>query len=95
MLVTARLAQLGFRQPLGAADEVEQHDVADRNLALVAGADVDVDLIVVVAVEEAGDPFPVAEEGGDLLIGGRDGGEPQRGGERGRDGDALRQAESR
>ena len=61
MVVPARLTQLGLREPLGTAHEVQEHDVADRDLAFISRADVHVDLIVVVAVEEAGDAIPVAE----------------------------------
>ena len=94
VIVAARLAQFGLGQPLRGADEIDERDVADRNLALVGVADVDVDLTVGEAVEAAGDALAAAEQGGDAFVSGSLSGEPQRGRERSRDGDALRQAEA-
>jgi hypothetical protein len=96
VIVAARLAQLGLGQSLRGADEIDERDVSEGNLALVGVADVDVDQAVGDAVEAAGDALAAAEQGGDAFVSGSLGGEPQRGRERerGRDGDALRQAEA-
>ncbi len=94
MVVTARFAQLGLRQALRTADEVDERDVADRDLAFLRLAEPQIEQAVGEAVEAADDALAAAEQGGDAVVRGCLGGEAQRCDERGRERDPRRQAEA-